>query len=129
MFNVTRITTAVALALTLGCDSNPLAPFQPEITNATNSFQLQATAVQHVSRTLQYTWQNTGSVATVNHSTTTTSGTARLVIHAANGAQVYDKQLAPSLNEQTSTGSTGNWTLRLVLTNYSGTLNFRVETP
>jgi hypothetical protein len=117
-------------ALALGCNGDdPLAPFEPEIDNATDSFQLQATGVRDVTTTLTYTWRNTGTVANVNHSTTTTAGTARLVVRAANDVQVYDRQLEPSLNEQTGTGSSGDWIIQLVLTSYSGTLNFRLQKP
>lgn len=123
------LSALAVVALVLGCSDDPMAPFEPEVTNATDSFQLQATGVQDLSTTLDYTWRNTGTLANVNHSTTTTSGTARLVVRAADGSQVYDSELAPSLNEQTATGTTGDWTLRVVLTNYSGTLNFRIEKP
>jgi hypothetical protein len=118
-----------ALALTLGCSDGPLAPFEPEITNATDSFQLQATDVRDVNTTLDYTWQNTGTIANVDHSTTTTSGSARIVVLAADGSPVYDAALVPSRNEQTAAGTSGAWTVRIVLTSYSGTLNFRVQKP
>jgi hypothetical protein len=125
-----RALSVTALAWTLaGCSDNPLAPFEPEITNTTDSFQLQATGVTRVTTTLTYTWRNTGTIANVNHSTTTTAGSARLVMRSGNGTQVYDKVLVPSLNEQTATGSTGDWTIQIVLSNYSGTLNVRAQKP
>ena len=113
-------------AFTPSC-SDSLAPFEPEIGNATDSFQFQATDVRSTSLTRTYTWQNTGTRATVNHSTTTTAGTAQLTIRDASGATVYDKALTPSLNEPTTAGASGTWTIQLRLTNYSGTLNFRVQ--
>ncbi len=117
--------------LTLGaCSSNPtepLAPFEPEVSNATDNFQLQATDVTEVGAALQYTWVNTGSEATVDHSTTLTSGTARVMVRDANGVMVYDHALVPSLNETTATGQPGTWTVNLVLVDYSGTLNFRLQ--
>lgn len=124
-----RIPRAVALlGLLLGAScSDPLGPFQPEITNATDNFQLQATGVTAVTSTLTYSWVNTGTRATINHSTTTTAGTAQLTIRDAGGTVVYDKGLAPSLNEPTSSGTVGTWTLQLRLTTYSGTLNFRAQ--
>ena len=107
--------------------SDSLAPFQPEVTNATDNFQLQATGVTRVSATRTYSWSNTGTRATVNHSTTTSAGTARLVIRDAGGTTVYDGPLVPSLNEPTTVGVAGTWTIELRLTGYSGTLNFRVQ--
>ena len=109
------------------CSDNPLEPFQPEVNNATDNFQLQATDVAGVSATQTYSWNNTGTRATVNHSTTTTAGGAALTIRDATGAVVYTKSLSPSLNEATATGTAGTWTIVLSMTSYSGTLNFRVQ--
>ena len=110
-----------------GCSSNSLAPFEPQIGNNQDSFQLQATNVSNVSTTLVYSWNNSGTRATINHSTTTTAGSTLLVVKDAAGTTVYSKALSPSLNEPTAVGVTGSWTVILTLTNYSGTLNFRAE--
>ena len=111
-----------------GCSSsNPLEPFQPEIANATDNFQLQATDVAGVTSTQTYSWNNTGTRATINHSTTTTAGSTQLTIRDANGTVVYTKALAPSLSEASATGTAGTWTIALTMTSYSGTLNFRVQ--
>ena len=109
------------------CSSNPLEPFQPQISNATDNFQLQATAVVGVTSTQTYSWSNTGTRATINHSTTTTAGTARVTIQDGAGTVVYSKALVPSLNEATATGTAGTWTIVLTMTTYSGTLNFRAQ--
>ena len=106
---------------------SPLEPFHLEISNATDNFQLQATAVVGVTSTQTYSWRNTGTRATINHSTTTTAGTALVTIRDGSGAVVYTKPLVPSLNEATSTGTTGIWTIVLSMTTYSGTLNFRAQ--
>ena len=109
------------------CSDNTLAPFQPEVTNATDNFQLQATGVKNRSVTLNYSWENTGTRAKINHSTTTSLGTARLIITDAGGTQMYEKTLVPSLSDTTTIGTAGTWGIHLVLSNYSGTLNFRVQ--
>jgi hypothetical protein len=119
----------LVVALTSACGNDPLAPFEPEITNATDTFQLQATDVRDVTTTLTWTWHNAGTVANVNHATTTSQGSARLIIRDAGGATVYDRSLVPSLTEATAAGTAGDWTIQLVLSGYSGTLNFRVQRP
>lgn len=120
--------SALVTTVVSGCSSsNPLEPFQPEITNATDNFQLQATGVTGVTSTRTYSWINTGTRATVNHSTTTTAGSAQLTIRDGTGAVVYTKALAPSLNEATTIGTAGTWTIVLAMTSYGGTLNFRVQ--
>ena len=45
----------------------------------------------------------------------------------AAGTVVYTKALSPSLNEPTIAGTAGTWTIALTMTNYSGTMNFRVQ--
>lgn len=127
-----RATALLAAALTASffltaCDSDPLAPFQLEITSATDNFQLQATGVTGVTHSRSYAWQNTGTRATVDHATTTDAGTTRLVIRDAAGTVVYDRALMPSLNEPTTAGVAGTWQIQMTLTSYSGTLNFRVQ--
>lgn len=107
--------------------ADPLAGFEPQIDNATDNFQLQASDVTDVGTVLQYTWANTGNMASVDHSTTTAAGAAGVVIRDADGTIVYDQALAPSLNEDTSSGTAGMWTITLGLSDYSGTLNFRVQ--
>ena len=125
---VLTVTMVAALAvLAAACSNNSLAPFQPEITNATDNFQLQATGVGNVSTTLTYSWSNTGTRATVNHSTTTAAGTTLLVIRDAAGATVYSRALSASLNEATTAGTAGTWTIQLTLSGYSGSLNFRAQ--
>lgn len=111
----------------IACSSNPLEPFQPEISNATDNFELQATAVVGVTSSQTYSWNNTGTRATINHSTTTSAGTAQLTIRDGTGTVVYTKVLVPSLNEATAQGTPGTWTIVLTMTTYSGTLNFRAQ--
>lgn len=126
----TKALIAVALLLLSACGSDPtdpLAGFEPQVNNATDSFQLQATDVTDVATVLQYSWENTGAQASVDHSTTTAGGAAGILIKDASGATVYDSDLAPSLNEDTASGSAGTWTITVALTSYSGTLNFRVQ--
>ena len=123
---------SIGLVVILGgglpaCSSNPLEPFQPQVSNAADNFQLQATAVVGVTSTQTYSWSNTGTRATINHSTTTSAGTALLTIRDGAGTVVYAEALVPSLNEATATGTAGTWTIVLTLTVYSGTLNFRAQ--
>jgi hypothetical protein len=119
---------AIALLLAVAnCSSNTLAPFQPQISNAADNFQLQATGVSNVSTTLTYSWANSGTQATINHATTTSAGSTLLVIKDNAGTTVYSKALAASLNEATSAGQSGTWSIQLTLTGYSGTLNFRAQ--
>ncbi len=128
MMNRLSALVAALILITACSDSTaPLALFEPEVTNAVDNFQLQATNVDGVGTTVQYSWENTGTQASIDHSTTTVAGLASVVIRDAAGSIVYDQDLSPSLNEDTSSGDAGTWTITVVLAEYSGTLNFRAQ--
>ena len=119
----------VALVL-IGCSDekkNPISAFQPEIINNADAFQFQITDASNVTTTVTYSWTNTGTQATVNHSTVTTAGSATVYLLDADTTQVYTAGLSASLNEASSVGTAGNWTVRVVFIGFSGTANFRVE--
>src|SRR5574339_201701 len=102
----------------LGCGgskNNSLAPFQPQINNMQDNFQLQATGVNNVTSTLNYTWQNTGTSANVNQASQITAGSATLTILDASGQQVYTNSLTANGTFPTTTGMTGGWTIRVIL--------------
>jgi len=117
--------------LTLGCgSSNPAAPlsaFQPQIANNPDNFQFQATAVQNVTAVVQYVWPNSGTQATINHSSEVDSGTAVIQLLDANNTEVYNSALLASGTPATTAGTAGNWKIRVTLTNVYGTLNFRAQ--
>lgn len=120
---------AVILAAVQACSTDPLAPFQPEVSNMPGTFQLQATGLQDVTATEEYVWSNQAQTANVNQSTTLTAGSAVLTLIDNTAASVYLHDLEENGTFQASTGQEGSWTIRLELMNYSGDLNFRVETP
>ena len=120
---------ALAIVGLTACGSDPVSPgVQPQITNLVDDFGYQVSDVQNYSSTDSYTWQNTGSDASVDHSTSLTGGSATLVILDGAGTQVYSRALDASGSFPTTTGSAGNWTIRIV---YSATtspaVNFRVQ--
>ena len=112
-----------------GCSDDPvaLAPFEPEIVNVADSFSMQATGVKNVTTTVNYTWNNSATRATIDHSTTSDAGSAVLEIRDSAGTVVYSENLSPSLNEASSEGLAGDWTIQVKFTGYSGTLNFTVQ--
>jgi len=115
----------------VGCGGKknaPVAPgIEPEVINAVDNFQFQVTALENYTGTLTYKWSNTGTMAKGNHSSAVTSGTTMLVLLDGTGAQVYAEDLAQNGDYFSSAGATGVWTVRVVLTGASGTLNFRVD--
>jgi hypothetical protein len=108
--------------------SNPLSPaVQPEVVNNADAFSFQVTGVQNASATLDYSWQNTGTVATVNQSASISGGSATLIIRDAAGTQVYSRSLSDNGTFTSAAGTTGTWTIRVVFSGTSGTINFRSD--
>ena len=119
------------LAVSAACSDDPVAPpgIQPQITNITDAFSFQITNLSNVTGTYDYTWQNTGTLARITHSTNAgATGTATLVLRDAVGTQVYSGTLASSGQPVSSpAGVAGAWTVRVVFANYSNTqVNFAV---
>ena len=127
------LNTALLLITALvisSCGSGPAAPlslYEPEIVNDSDSFSFQATAIENVSGMFTYTWSNSGTQATINHSTVITDGTASVTIYDNDGTQVYSNGLASSLNEASQAGVGGNWQIVVTLVNCYGTINFSSE--
>lgn len=132
--SISRLHRMAAALLFLGlaaCDgANVIGPGnEPEVNNATDNFQWQVSNLDNVSQTLTYTWQNTGTLANVDHSASPSGGTAMLTIRDADGTQVYSRGLSETGSFQTDAGTTGGWTIEVDLSGVSGTFNFRVQKP
>ena len=119
------------LALVGGCsdnNTNVINPaFQPEVTNNIDNFQFQATNVTNVSQVLTYSWRNTGIQANVDQSCSITGGTAMLMMSDSTGTQVCSRNMADGGSVASTAGLPGMWTIRVMLTGVSGTLNFRAQ--
>jgi len=118
----------LALIVMTGCGSSPTAPgIQPQISNVPDNFSYQTSNVRGYSGAYTYSWTNSGTGASVNQATTVTAGSITLTIKDANGTQVYARSLADNGTFSTTTGVAGTWSLRLVYSGASGTVNFRVQ--
>ncbi|NNF27556.1 MAG: hypothetical protein HKN73_10080, partial [Gemmatimonadetes bacterium] len=119
-----------ATALGACSDSDtPLALFEPEIANVTDSFQLQASGLTGVTTSVDYNWENTGTEADIDQSGVLTGGEASLTILDAAGSTVYTADLASTGSYQSTSGQAGMWIVRLTTTDAQGDLNFRVQKP
>lgn len=126
----TRVLLSATMLLVVGCSDNVIGPENElEVTNATDTFQWQVTALDQVTQTLTYTWSMTGTVADVNQSANPSGGTATLRIQDDAGVEVYSRSLAENGTFQTTAGSAGNWTITVVLDGVTGAVNFRVQKP
>lgn len=118
----------VLAAALIGCNNSTAPGIQPEIANLADSFQFQTSSLSGGSGSWSYTWQNTGTTATVNQSCSITGGTATLVVRDSAGTQVYSRNLAENGTFVTTAGATGAWTIAVVLDHvFAAAVNFRVQ--
>lgn len=128
-FRLSGLVLLCVLAAAMACSkSDPVVPgIQPEVINSTDNFQFQVTSMKNYTGTLQYVWDNTGTMAKANHSCAMTGGGATLVLVDAATSQVYGESLAQNGDFFSSAGTSGSWKIRVVCTKASGTINFRVD--
>ena len=120
------IVLLLAAALVAGCGTAPTSPgVQPEIVNTSDHFSYQVTGIRNYSAALTYSWQNGGTQATLDQSCSVGSGSATLVVLDAAGTQVYSRSLADNGTFTTASGVSGTWTIRVVYSEASATVNFR----
>lgn len=126
MATLALMLTGLALS---GCGSTKsTAPgIQPQIANLPDDFSYQVTSVNHFTGTYTYSWPNSGIAANVNQSTTVTGGTMQLTILDGAGTQVYSHPLTDNGTFVSADGVAGTWTIRMVYTGASGTVNFRAQ--
>ena len=124
------LTLSLATPLLACGDANLIGPANAlEIANNADAFEWQVSMLENVTQTLSYTWQNSGTTANVDLSSSITSGTATLSIADADGMQVYSGSLDQDGTFTTNAGAAGGWTIDVVLSGVDGTLNFRVDAP
>lgn len=126
---VGMVLVVIALAVLGGCGGDSLTnpAFEPEIVNLPDSFELQATDITHVSETLLYTWQNSGTTASVDRSSVLDGGSGTITVYDADGKQVFTSAVTSDGSSTTDSGTSGAWQIRVVLSDASGTINFRVQ--
>lgn len=132
-----RFVMAVAVALPLAagslaaCSSTASGLIGPsnqlQVTDTTDNFQFQVTALANITQTFNYNWRNTGDSATVNQASSLTGGSAFLKIKDSTGTQLYSATLTGNGTFKTLVGHAGTWQIEVVLTGASGAVNFRVQ--
>ncbi|MDH3196975.1 MAG: hypothetical protein OEO21_01910 [Candidatus Krumholzibacteria bacterium] len=112
----------------VACSDSPSSPgVQPEITNETDSFAYQVSSVKDYSGMASYTWENTGTAASVDISSAPASGSAVIVMADAEGNHVFSEPVSASGSFPSAAGSAGFWTVRVYYASFTGTVNFRAQ--
>ena len=123
------VALTILLGVSTGCgSSNTLNPnFQPQIANAADNFQFQATGMKNVTQTLQYNWSNSGTHASINQACAINPGSGFITLRDGAGNTVYSADLAANGTFTSIAGTAGTWTIHVAFSNTTGTVNFRVQ--
>ncbi len=121
----------LALLIVAACNrGEPFGPDnRPEFSNDTNLFQWRADAMENISETQSFTWQNTGGWAIVRADPELTEGNALLRIWGATARPVFARDLERQFAAPTLLDTAGAWTIEIRLSAATGSLVLRVETP
>jgi len=116
----------------MGCSdkktTNPLSNFSPEIINNPDAFEFQISNAENVTTVVNYSWENSGTAASIDQSCAITAGTAVITVFDADNVQVYTSDLSVGGSHQTDTGASGMWNISVSFQDVDGTVNFRAET-
>jgi hypothetical protein len=129
---VSLVTACLILMAAIGCSTGnggpPLPPaFQPHVVDSQDDFQFAVTGVSKVTQTLTYQWQNTGDAATIDQTGSVSAGSAMIKVLDASNSTVYSADLNSSGNFVSTTGTTGVWTIQVVLSKTSGAISFHLQ--
>lgn len=120
--------TIVALGLLAGCKDSPTSPgIQPEVVNSVDHFSYQISGMQNFTGSMSYSWQNTGTQATINQACAVGGGAATLFVLDGNGTEVYSRGLQENGTFTTAAGVAGSWRIRVQYDGTSATVNFRAD--
>lgn len=118
---------AASLILAACNDDESLNPNDPQVIIAVDNFRFQASNMDDTTATFNYTWDNSGTQATVNQTSTMSAGSATLTVFDAETTQVYTRSLTENGDFVTGAGLPGVWTIRVMFVNLTGGVSFRLR--
>jgi hypothetical protein len=128
MPNARFVMLAAAAALVLACaGDNAIGPNDLQVTNVPDDFEFHASNLATVTQRLTYTWQNSGTTATVDQASAITAGIVTVTIKDGSNIQVYDRDQKNTGSFDTVTGTAGSWNIQVVLSGASGTVSFHIQ--
>lgn len=114
-------------AILIACGSDPLGPDgRVQVTRSTDNFLLQMWDLSNATETRSYTWQNTGTEATIEILQVACSGSAILVVKDDAGTVVHQEDIFNDNDTDTSVGVAGDWTIEVQLQNVNCSFSFRL---
>jgi hypothetical protein len=118
----------LGLSPLVGCreTTNPVE-LSARVVNQPGSFEYRSDGLTGVTYQAVYLWPNTGTSATIEHSTVVQSGQVRLTLVDPHARVMYDVELRPGAALEVGVGAVGSWSVIVTVTDFTGTIDFRVR--
>ena len=117
----------VAILMACGEDTT-LGPVNAvEVTNSVDNFLFRVSNLENISDTRSYTWENTGTQATIDITQSIVGGSVILTIRDDAGTVVHQEDIADDNDTDTAVGVAGSWAIEVRLQNTTGGFDFRVQ--
>ena len=127
--NILSFKAAALLIVTIltACGGDPLGPDgREQVTRSVDNFLLQMWDLADATETRSYTWQNTGTQATIEILQVACSGSAILLVKDDAGTVVHEEDIFNDNDTDTSVGVAGDWTIEIQLQNVNCSFSFRL---
>jgi hypothetical protein len=108
-------------------DDNPTGSDDSIVTIEVDNFLFKATELTDSTDTFSYRWDNSGTLADINQSSTITAGGAMLTVFDADSIQVYAHDLGEDGDFVSDAGAAGKWTVHVAFTDLTGSVTFRLR--
>jgi len=116
-----------AMFLTGCASTKPTVARDLTVMNNPDNFSLHIGSVQNFSYKTTYSWENSGTKASVRQASSIAEGVANLEVRDAAGLVVHAKSLRESGSFTTFEGKPGTWKIHFVLNDATGSVTFEVR--
>lgn len=125
--NSFRFAALLVAAVLTACGGDPLGPNgQFEVSSAADNFLFRMWGLENAIDTRTYSWENTGTQATVNISQGISTGSVILTIHDAGGTLVHQSDVADDIDTDTAIGVAGFWRIEVRVADVNGWFDISV---
>ncbi len=113
--------TLLAALSGAACANDAVSGAQIEVHTDADAFQYQVIAISSTTVARTYSWQNSGSQASIDLTTASGGGMIHLQIRDAANTIIYDADLPANVQTTTAPGTAGGWRVSVNLTGFAGT--------
>ena len=122
------VVPAIAIIVIVSaCEKNPTSSYEPEVVNTLDNFHFRIDDVSNHDTSLTYYWRTDGTSANINQIASITGGRASLRIVDWDSIVTYETDFTQNGDFRSGSGLAGHWKITVLLVDFSGLIDFRVQ--